>query len=102
MELERIRERWAFFSRRPFPTPNGIVEVDDVCLVSADSAVAGCISTFCDPSSSGRLPLEHAELLRRTVADLERILEQMPADVETYFRELLAIARAVIVKVEEY
>ena len=62
------------------------------CLVSADSAVAGCISRFCRRSSSGRLDTEHEEM---------RIRERMPVEVEEYFRELLSIAHAVISEMEE-
>jgi hypothetical protein len=95
-----IREDWARFSEWPFPSLEGTFDVDDVCLVSADSALAGCISTFCSRSSSGRLDSERAEILRRAVADLERTLARMPMDVERYFRELLSIARAVIAEME--
>ncbi len=91
-----IKERWARFAALPFPSLGGSFEIDDICLVSADSAIAGCISTFFSGASSGGLDSEREDILRHTVADLERVVERMPNEAEEYFRELLGIARAVI------
>ncbi len=97
---ETIRERWVRFAALPFPSLGGALEIDDVCLVSADSAIAGCISTFFGGASSGGLDSEREEILRHTVADLKRVLQRIPNGAQAYFRELLGIARAVIAELD--
>jgi hypothetical protein len=97
MTLNEIGERWQRFSQTGFPSLRGQFEVDGVCLVLADTLAAGCISAFCRRTGGGRLDAESGAVLLRTLSNLDRVIARMPnPEVEAYFRELMAIARAVL------
>ena len=87
-----IAAAWKAHVERKFPRGLGGNEVAGVCVTSADTFLAGCISYFVE---SGSLDAERLSVVRSTCQDLERVLPHLSGEARTYFEELLKLGRGV-------
>lgn len=86
--IEKIAFRYKRFSHRPFPRGWAGRDVAGVCLVMANSTVAGCVSTWL--SRDGELDDERWDRLSEALEHLDRVVPVLSAEPHAgrYFKEI--------------
>ena len=92
MTRPEIAERWKRHLTRKFPREYAGAEVAGICVTSADTFLAGCVSYFVN---SGALDPQRLDVVHRTCHDLEIALPHLTSEAREYFEELLLLGRAV-------
>ena len=85
-----LRCRWEVFRQHPFPAERSDAVVEGVCLVSLDSAAAGCIESLVDGGVLG--PRELAVLMK-CQQELAAAMPKLDAQARPYFEELAWLVR---------
>jgi hypothetical protein len=88
-----LNESWVEFERLPFPDVCAGEAVEETCLVSLDSAAAGCISTFV---GGGQLDTGRVEVLKHCATELERVLPKLAGECREYFVRLAHLVTVVL------
>jgi hypothetical protein len=92
MSPSEVRSAGERFRSVPFPRECMGEDVAGVCLASADTFLAGCISYFV---TTGTLDAERIAVVVRTCAELERALPHLSGAAHSYFSSLVALGTAV-------
>ena len=81
-KLKRIRKLWFDFQKMPFPENLVRKDINNVCFISLDSIVAGCIDTY---SRNGRLDKNRIRILESCLEDLDSIIHFLEGYSKDYF-----------------
>lgn len=92
--MGEIEKLWSQFRKLPFPRDVAGEEIDGIDLVSIETFLAGCISTFL--GSAKTLDLERTRILKKCMEDLEQILPKLSTENQNYFTQLHHIGNLVI------
>lgn len=95
-EFASIQKLWDEYMSRPFPSGLADEEIDGECLVTLDSAAAGCISTFLDRGKAPALDATRLRILSECAESLSRICPQLPDEHRVYFDTLREISERVV------
>ena len=79
---ERLVELWSQHRRKRFPYGLAGTDVNGICLVSLDSRIAGCVSSFLH---RGAMDAERVQALRKSLRDLSTVIPDLRNDARRYF-----------------
>ena len=97
---DELAELWVSRPRR-FPDLSGKFEVSGVCLVSLDTNIAGCLSSYMKPTNEiKRLDLQRFQVLQRSIDELEKVLPHLKSEVREYFIHMRELAALVLKEAE--
>lgn len=96
-EYASIYALWREHLRRPFPKSLKGAEIEGVCLVSMDSATAGCIDGFFGGTRPRpNLDAGRVKILSDCAATLARVCPQLADEDRAYFETLRDIADRIV------
>jgi hypothetical protein len=87
----QINQLWQEHLRDAFPSGCAGTEIDGVDLVLLDADTAGLVSHVVGGAT---LSPVQTRILRKLIADFDRVLPQLPSHAQSYFARLATIARA--------
>jgi len=91
--LRRIQEEWKRFLEKPFPKESSTQDPHEICLLSVDTAAAGCLSSF---ASNGELDKNRIDVLKSCTEDIQSALPELNGYTKDYFSNLKELCVSVL------
>ena len=92
--MNDIQLLWNAHEGAPFPSGIAGLEIEDEDLVSLDTYISGCISSFC--GSRGRLDEDKIKILTKCHASLTKVLPMLTGDARAYYSRLHQISQSIL------